>query len=50
MLANRRMLNHAEEPADEFRGYMAEFALQQALRIYSADVISKVSRFQEPGR
>jgi thioesterase DpgC len=39
------MLNHAEEPADEFRGYMAEFALQQALRIYSADVISKVGRF-----
>jgi thioesterase DpgC len=50
VLANRRMLNHAEEPADEFRGYMAEFALQQALRIYSADVIGKVSRFQEPGR
>jgi thioesterase DpgC len=45
VLANRRMLNHAEESADEFRGYMAEFALQQALRIYSADVISKVGRF-----
>jgi thioesterase DpgC len=49
VLANRRMLNHAEEPADEFRGYMAEFALQQALRIYSADVIGKVSRFDRTG-
>jgi len=39
------MLNFAEEPPDEFRRYMAEFALQQALRIYADDVINKVSRF-----
>jgi (3,5-dihydroxyphenyl)acetyl-CoA 1,2-dioxygenase len=45
VVANRRMLNLAEEPADEFRRYMAEFALQQALRLYSTDVISKVGRF-----
>jgi thioesterase DpgC len=43
--ANRRMVNLAEEPPDEFRHYMAEFALQQALRIYGADVIGKVGRF-----
>jgi (3,5-dihydroxyphenyl)acetyl-CoA 1,2-dioxygenase len=45
VIANRRMLNLAEEPLDGFRLYMAEFALQQALRIYDADVIGKVGRF-----
>jgi thioesterase DpgC len=45
VLANRRMLNLAEESTDEFRRYMAEFALQQALRIYSTDVLAKVGRF-----
>ncbi|MER6079110.1 (3,5-dihydroxyphenyl)acetyl-CoA 1,2-dioxygenase DpgC [Streptomyces sp. NPDC001833] len=45
VLANRRMLNLAEESPDEFRCYMAEFALQQALRIYSSDVLDKVGRF-----
>ncbi len=45
MAANRRMLNLAEESAEEFRRYMAEFALRQALRIYSEDVIGKVGRF-----
>ena len=45
VVANRRMLNLAEEPPDEFRRYMAEFAVQQALRLYSADVIGKVGRF-----
>jgi (3,5-dihydroxyphenyl)acetyl-CoA 1,2-dioxygenase len=43
--ANRRMLNLAEEPPDEFRRYIAEFAVQQALRLYSEDVIGKVGRF-----
>ncbi|WP_340684971.1 (3,5-dihydroxyphenyl)acetyl-CoA 1,2-dioxygenase DpgC [Amycolatopsis coloradensis] len=43
--ANRRMLNLAEEPPEEFRRYIAEFALQQALRIYGADVIGKVDGF-----
>jgi thioesterase DpgC len=43
---NRRMLNLAEEPLDEFRWYMAEFAVQQALRLYGDDVIGKVSRFR----
>ncbi|MCX4771949.1 enoyl-CoA hydratase/isomerase family protein [Streptomyces sp. NBC_01285] len=45
VVANRRMLNLAEEPVDDFRRYMAEFALQQALRLYSADVLDKVGRF-----
>jgi len=43
--ANRRMLILAEEPLAEFRRYMAEFAVGQALRLYSDDVIGKVSRF-----
>jgi thioesterase DpgC len=43
--ANRRMLNLAEEPPGEFRRYMAEFALQQALRLHGADVVDKVGRF-----
>lgn len=45
VVANRRMLNLAEEPSEEFRRYMAEFALQQSLRLYSEDVIGKVGRF-----
>jgi thioesterase DpgC len=45
VIANRRMLNLAEEPPEEFRRYLAEFALQQALRLYSADVINKAGRF-----
>ncbi|QXV59317.1 (3,5-dihydroxyphenyl)acetyl-CoA 1,2-dioxygenase DpgC [Amycolatopsis sp. TNS106] len=45
VVANRRMLNLAEEPPEEFRRYIAEFALQQALRIYGADVIGKVDGF-----
>jgi thioesterase DpgC len=43
--ANRRMLLAAEEPIDALRGYLAEFAVQQALRLYSDDVIGKVGRF-----
>ncbi|QKW25523.1 enoyl-CoA hydratase/isomerase family protein [Streptomyces seoulensis] len=55
VLANRRMLNLAEESPDDFRRYMAEFALHQAIRLYSSDVIDKVGRFSgtpapEPGR
>jgi (3,5-dihydroxyphenyl)acetyl-CoA 1,2-dioxygenase len=43
--ANRQMLSLAEESPDEFRRYMAEFAVSQALRLYSDDVIGKVGRF-----
>ncbi len=45
VVANRAMLAIGEESIDEFRAYLAEFALQQALRIYGADVIGKVDRF-----
>jgi thioesterase DpgC len=50
VLANRRMLNLADEPEEGFRAYMAEFALQQALRIYGEDVIGKVGRFAAGSR
>ncbi|MEU0946688.1 (3,5-dihydroxyphenyl)acetyl-CoA 1,2-dioxygenase DpgC [Streptomyces canus] len=45
VVANRRMLNLTEESPDELRRYMAEFALQQSLRLYGGDVIDKVGRF-----
>lgn len=45
-IANRRMLTVAEESPAEFLQYMAEFSIQQALRLYSDDVIGKVGRFQ----
>ncbi|MDA3647915.1 enoyl-CoA hydratase/isomerase family protein [Saccharopolyspora indica] len=42
VLANRRMLNFAEEPLAEFRSYMAEFAAEQSMRLYGGDVLDKV--------
>ncbi len=42
VIANRGMLMLAEEPIDTFREYMAEFALQQAYRLYSPDVLAKI--------
>jgi (3,5-dihydroxyphenyl)acetyl-CoA 1,2-dioxygenase len=48
--ANRQLLNLAEEPDEEFRLYMARFAWEQALRIYSDDVLEKVGRFSGSGR
>jgi thioesterase DpgC len=48
VVANRRMLNLAEEPPDAFRLYIAQFAVQQALRLYSEDVIGKAGRFGAP--
>jgi thioesterase DpgC len=44
VVANRKMLNLADEPFDPFRAYMAEFALEQAKRLYSADVIDNLER------
>lgn len=46
VITNRRMLNLAEEPPQEFLRYMAEFALQQALRLFSDDVTGKADRFR----
>ena len=45
VIANRRMLTAAGESQEEFLRYMAEFSLQQALRLYSDDVIHKAGRF-----
>lgn len=45
VVANRRMINLAEEPLDGFRQYMAEFALDQVERIYSPDVIDTLGKF-----
>jgi (3,5-dihydroxyphenyl)acetyl-CoA 1,2-dioxygenase len=45
VIANRHLLNLAEEPPARFREYLAEFAYQQALRLYASDVLSKVRRF-----
>ncbi|MFG2049592.1 (3,5-dihydroxyphenyl)acetyl-CoA 1,2-dioxygenase DpgC [Micromonospora sp. NPDC048935] len=42
--ANRGMLILAEEPLELFRSYLAEFALVQAIRIYSDDVLARVER------
>lgn len=45
VIANRRMLNFTEESRTTFLKYMSEFAYIQATRLYSTDVLSKVSRF-----
>ncbi|MFG3530818.1 (3,5-dihydroxyphenyl)acetyl-CoA 1,2-dioxygenase DpgC [Streptomyces sp. NPDC047917] len=42
--ANRSMLFLAEEPLDLYRTYLAEFAIAQASRAYSPDVLDKVER------
>ncbi|MGW0908522.1 (3,5-dihydroxyphenyl)acetyl-CoA 1,2-dioxygenase DpgC [Streptomyces sp. NPDC002853] len=47
--ANRKMLNAADEDVDVFRRYMAEFALEQSMRLHSADVVDKVGRFSARG-
>jgi thioesterase DpgC len=39
--AIRRMINTAEESLDDTRRYVAEFAVQQAVRAYSPDVLAK---------
>jgi thioesterase DpgC len=39
--ANRHMLNLSEEPLEAMRHYAADFALLQAIRLYSPDVLNK---------
>lgn len=41
VIANRMMINLHEETSDTLRMYMADFALQQSLRLYAAEVIEK---------
>ncbi|MEV0730587.1 (3,5-dihydroxyphenyl)acetyl-CoA 1,2-dioxygenase DpgC [Polymorphospora sp. NPDC050346] len=48
--ANRRLLTVAEEPLDDFREYLAEFAGSQVVRAYSDDVLTKIGRrWRRPG-
>ncbi|MFC9842956.1 (3,5-dihydroxyphenyl)acetyl-CoA 1,2-dioxygenase DpgC [Streptomyces sp. NPDC060223] len=49
VLANRRMLQLAEEPPERFQAYLAEFAVTQALRLYSEDVIGRIARPRPEG-
>lgn len=49
VVANRRMLNLADESPDRLRRYLADFALAQGLRLYSADVLAKVGRSWSDG-
>ncbi|MFF9179056.1 (3,5-dihydroxyphenyl)acetyl-CoA 1,2-dioxygenase DpgC [Streptomyces sp. NPDC014793] len=44
VVANRHMLNHAEESPEAFRRYLAEFAFIQANRLYDMDVLDKLRR------
>ena len=39
---NRRMIGLCEEPLDTLRAYLAQFAIEQAQRLYSPDVLDKV--------
>jgi thioesterase DpgC len=50
VVANRGMLTIAEEPVDLYREYLAEFAVTQAGRAYSADVLAKVERHWQGSR
>lgn len=42
VVANRHMLNLADEPLEGFLQYASEFALIQAERLYSRDVLDKI--------
>jgi thioesterase DpgC len=46
VVANRRMLSLAEEPPERLRAYLAEFAVVQARRLYSPDVIARLARWR----
>ncbi|MER7580089.1 enoyl-CoA hydratase/isomerase family protein [Kitasatospora sp. NPDC097691] len=42
--ANRRMMHLAEESDELFRTYMSRYALEQSVRMHSADVVAKLER------
>lgn len=42
VVANRRVMNDAEEPMDAFRLYMASYACEQTRRLYSVDLIANL--------
>jgi thioesterase DpgC len=43
------MMHLAEEPIDAFRAYLAEFSVQQALRVHSPDVMAVTQGFAAAG-
>ncbi|WP_315765138.1 MULTISPECIES: enoyl-CoA hydratase/isomerase family protein [unclassified Bradyrhizobium] len=47
-LVNRRALMRGEESTDDLRRYLSEFALLQASRMHSSDVIEAVEAFGSP--
>jgi thioesterase DpgC len=50
VIANRHMLNLAEEPLELFLHYASEFALVQVERLYAPDVLNKIREFTEGTR
>jgi thioesterase DpgC len=50
VIANRHMLNLAEEPPELFSSYASEFARVQAERLYAQDVLTKIRQFAEGKR
>ncbi|MFI6321625.1 enoyl-CoA hydratase/isomerase family protein [Nonomuraea sp. NPDC050556] len=44
VVANRRMLHLAAEPVDALRTYLAQFAVEQAQRMYHDDVLTAIER------
>jgi (3,5-dihydroxyphenyl)acetyl-CoA 1,2-dioxygenase len=44
VVANRHMITAFEEPEDQFRSYLAEFAEVQVQRLYSQDVLQRLEQ------
>jgi thioesterase DpgC len=44
IVANRRLLLHAEEPSDAFRRYLAGYAWEQANLLHSVTLIEKLEQ------
>jgi thioesterase DpgC len=44
VVANRHMMTAFEEPEDQLRGYLAEFAEVQVQRLYSRDVLQRLEQ------
>lgn len=42
LAGNRRVLHQAEEPVDVFRQYMAQYAREQTIRLYSRDLMDNL--------
>jgi (3,5-dihydroxyphenyl)acetyl-CoA 1,2-dioxygenase len=44
VVANRRMLRRAEEPAATLRAYLADYSLEQSRRLFSPDLITNLQQ------